>query len=1670
MSHMTSKIWTRSVLACLIGAGAVGLGCAQEREPINRVQANALAKAFFVGPDLQSHHDDPEFFSQATLVDVGYGAMYSSLVTQTWAQSPMRLKWVIEEDLLLGRITYERIDDTDGKGAGRATDDGVIAVAFPILGHFDIKRAYNPSTGEELNVIEENTTDRPWYQREYFRVDWSKNLNVDAYDFDMLSLIGVIDGVTYEPLSYYVNDPNHEDAPHFDVQSGYFDVTTKAFAQPQTIDLSKWGWGLEAIPACWLDNDFMSGTLPSGTCNPIEITVRWSFRQVVDNDFEPQHWDGHRFAAYGAFYKERYGFDLNFGMSDDKWRRFVARHNIWERSHAYLYPDTMQVPAPCYTPASTLPGQSPHRDVNKDGTEDECQTFFTDGTIKYGRFVDRDGDGPGTEEVWVETGPGSRCDEFRQRCTLPYQKRVPKPMAWYYTNKGDPRFFDPSDWAVHEWDVALRGAVMAAKYGECKRVGPSLCKASADCKKYSGCASGCTDELEMQCQKKCTGETKDACLKACQEDYGKCREACDEDQPAGATAYANIVECRGYPMFDGQMDDNYDAIWLAREVDDCRRGLTRAGQDCEKVAAELGKARAMHPAVIELAKMPEMIVLCHSPVVAEDPDICGPVGRTVRMADLRYHQVNSIPKPQSPSYWGIYTDVEDPLSGEKIAGSMNVWTTVNDRFAEEVVERIRYIKGELKTADITDGSYVRDWVRANDIAASGSIMAGMTRAEVDRRIAEFAGNLANQDRAIPGPQNGQQAANMERLRQELQATVADARAPSANAPIYEQRRRSALGTKVEAALVTPAMQQYAGVDQLPLNDLVMQYASPLRLAHPGVQRQLRQLREVALAERGACIIEPEAPAPLAIHGLADVLEQKFGKLNPKDPLEKQIARAKQMVEWVARHAHYGVVIHEMGHGMALRHNFLSSADSFGYRPQYWQLRTKNGTVTKPCTELGDGESCVGPRYLDPVTENERQNLIWMFMQSSTMDYAGDHLQELIGIGVWDFAAMRMIYGEMAPVFADESYKRTKPRGIGAIDKIDNFGGIVGLQYQMGTKVIHYSQLQTEWELLRPGTCREIKPENYKPAAWDEKKEGPWNALLDGLLVTVDGKYKMCRQQKVDYVPWNSLVVKDKNEWVKAVPLYDQHDRTRVPYPFATDSWADVGNLSVYRHDNGADPYELFNYWIARQEVDHIFDNYRRNRMSFSVRATADRTLARYGEKMRDGAKGIGLFRNIIRDEAIEIGVDSDQEWAKYARVDWLRDVILGAGIGFDHFTRQVARPQPGPHMFISGDEVLRSNDDTYLQGPVKVIIPNGATGYYADVGIGGRLLENRLADDRGEYDRDYTLNCGSYYDKAFAAYLMAESADNYISATRKDFLDPRFRAVSLADLFPDGYRRWLGNNLTGDDFIKGPRLAADEAGNPLLEPESSLGPEGAPCSGSACRYPAMPIGWTSWWPPSGPETCFPAQGRIVCGRYGEDTGALQNPDAPKNVAVIEPQVGWDQQKFLIAWTMMYLPENQQQWWLDMMRIWEIGLDADPGFSNRIELHIPTGKIYVARTFGKEDIFGRSVQKGIAARVLEYANALLFQAYHTTPGPDLDGDGQPDWYSPALSEPGGQPMVRWDPGVKSTSTCNSEDESGCTCASNRYCQWLDRYVEVPFFMRQSLAAYGLTDLSQKGIWD
>src|SRR3954454_21774764 len=78
-------------------------GCAEERAPINRVQPGALAKSFFVGKDLQSPDDDPQFYWRNYVVDGS--ASQSLLGVGSWGNVD-KIRWEITDDSLIAHKAY----------------------------------------------------------------------------------------------------------------------------------------------------------------------------------------------------------------------------------------------------------------------------------------------------------------------------------------------------------------------------------------------------------------------------------------------------------------------------------------------------------------------------------------------------------------------------------------------------------------------------------------------------------------------------------------------------------------------------------------------------------------------------------------------------------------------------------------------------------------------------------------------------------------------------------------------------------------------------------------------------------------------------------------------------------------------------------------------------------------------------------------------------------------------------------------------------------------------------------------------------------------------------------------------------------------------------------------------------------------------------------------------------------------------------------------------------------------------------------------------------------------------------------------------------------------------------------------------------------------------------
>jgi hypothetical protein len=569
--------------------------------------------------------------------------------------------------------------------------------------------------------------------------------------------------------------------------------------------------------------------------------------------------------------------------------------------------------------------------------------------------------------------------------------------------------------------------------------------------------------------------------------------------------------------------------------------------------------------------------------------------------------------------------------------------------------------------------------------------------------------------------------------------------------------------------------------------------------------------------------------------------------------------------------------------------------------------------------------------------------------------------------------------------------------------------------------VHYSQFGNLFGLIQ--SCHPST--KAQPAGWNEAEDGVWSPVFDGHVVLGTE----CDAPAVDYNEYRDLDPADLRRELGT-------GRIRWPHMFATDYSADIGNVAVLRHDNGADVYEQFSYLTNVYENRHIFDNFRRGRQSFSVRAAAERSKSRFHDKMRNIVQGFALYHDyFFRALDKETGTPFTQ---LYEGADGLlKPNVLAATMAFDLFSRALTRPQPGQHALLTnlaGDKVYESQQAHVANQTITLDLPEGSQSFGpGSYGFGARQVNNSLSNADGSFDIQWLTSAGSYYDKVNSIYHLTESSNRFLDVSLSDFVDGRYRNLSFVNLFPDGYRRLVATALTGDSALIGPRVGSLNGTAPEID---------------ASQHPERPLGWVSWWPAKGPTTCWPANGGMVCEDW---TGGIKfGMEAPPKSIPIDGQVGFEIQKFVIYNSLLYLPENWKSDWVDQFRIYAIGGDADPDLPVENALHFvdpESGMLYIAHRRGTEEILGKTVEKAIAARMLAWANTLAAKAY------------QVDSIDPVT----GKVNVVYKDGAPVLA-----DAKAKTCEDSSACIALRNYKAVIDFDRQTAETFGFPAPSPKGI--
>ena len=336
---------TKKALSLLIALIAVMMvvSCTTERSAVDKTDELALDKRLFEG----------EFFFRQTIVDLPYTADYAFIGESSGGKV---VKWKITENWLIAYNVWDKLTAVDTNEIVDVNETPI--VAYPIAAHYDIVPSENPTTGEALPVLVPNT-DRPWNERRYFSLATNSMSGVNNYELEYLNLTrewgapfykaGLTtatdwefyahDGTFIVPKKYRDYTAIKDDAERYNKEVEWFQFFSTEYFEP----LNDW-----STIYSWEDIHEFIGSEPAA------VTYRFVFskinRDVVgkrdydiksktfkwlpgtkDNGFRPLEYPDEMFREYGFFTNNFKGYDNYHGYREDNYHILA---NYWNMAWA----------------------------------------------------------------------------------------------------------------------------------------------------------------------------------------------------------------------------------------------------------------------------------------------------------------------------------------------------------------------------------------------------------------------------------------------------------------------------------------------------------------------------------------------------------------------------------------------------------------------------------------------------------------------------------------------------------------------------------------------------------------------------------------------------------------------------------------------------------------------------------------------------------------------------------------------------------------------------------------------------------------------------------------------------------------------------------------------------------------------------------------------------------------------------------------------------------------------------------------------------------------------------------------------------------------------------------------------------------------------------------------
>ena len=438
-------------------------------------------------------------------------------------------------------------------------------------------------------------------------------------------------------------------------------------------------------------------------------------------------------------------------------------------------------------------------------------------------------------------------------------------------------------------------------------------------------------------------------------------------------------------------------------------------------------------------------------------------------------------------------------------------------------------------------------------------------------------------------------------------------------------------------------------------------------------------------------------------------------------------------------------LHELGHNMGLRHNFVASFDRANYPVEYWDIVNRSAAEfeqqtgrqanqLEPFQDNNESPEDFFARYQAWETDREllreiqAKNRVREYRSSSIMDYGGLWYSDWKGLGGYDKAAMRFVYA-------------------GLVDR-----------------------LKSPCQGNTPEACQS-KLQDREAVKW----------FMGGEICGVASdcpnadKGQRCCPFGTEGYNCSAAAIANDTTNPRFCTNWDDEERSRgynPRYQFCSDDRVSDQPF-CNRWDEGESSEEIVRNMIESYERGFIFNNFRRYRSNFT---------------------GWGYFRRVFSRYFTTIGDQMQSMMYKYYYEPGFRqstgpggfyDMFRATILGFDFLGNVLSRPEAG--LFRWNEQLgyyEYTNNEQLVENPTADLVN-------VPMGVGKAVFSAYETGYFGETER--LAYVGTFYDKLAAIWtLTLRDWGASQLANENRFL------LSFYDFFPNAFLRMLGSAIAGD--------------------------------------------------------------------------------------------------------------------------------------------------------------------------------------------------------------------------------------------------------------------------------